>query len=322
MRRTLLVIMAAVVAAPSAARGDGLPVGNVNVGDDGVVVPGDPYRIVALATGSGALVARIQRDGGAVERTLRLGRQYTVPGVALDGSPDGRSYDGRTAVLIEQRPPGAFPRRRTRLLILRVRPLEVRRRITLRGDFSFDALSPDGRRMYLVHYVSPRDPSKYVVRSFDVRRGRLEPGAIVDSRDPDVDMRGYPITRATSRDGRWAYTLYDGLGDPFVHALDTVERRAFCIEMPFLAGEDEPYLLDLVLGPGRLSVRKSGKAVAWIDTRTYEATKPSRRVVQRRRPGGGGGGSSTDWWAIAIAGAVGVAALGGTLRRRRVRATP
>ena len=32
-------------------------------------------------------------------------------------------------------------------------------------------------------------------------------------------MGGSPLTRATSLDGRWAYTLYDGAGrTPFVHA--------------------------------------------------------------------------------------------------------
>jgi len=33
------------------------------------------------------------------------------------------------------------------------------------------------------------------------------PGAIVDRREPDERMAGYPITRATTADGVWAYTL-------------------------------------------------------------------------------------------------------------------
>jgi len=74
------------------------------------------------------------------------------------------------------------------------------------------ALSPDGATLYLIQYTSRRDPTRYEVRAYDLPRDRLRPGAIVDPREPDERMRGFPITRSTSRDGRWAYTLYDGAG--------------------------------------------------------------------------------------------------------------
>ena len=48
-------------------------------------------------------------------------------------------------------------------------------------------------------------------------------------------MRGLALSRVSSEDGRWAYTLYDGGGDvPFIHALDTVGDKAVCIFMPQL----------------------------------------------------------------------------------------
>ena len=53
------------------------------------------------------------------------------------------------------------------------------------------------------------------------------PTPIVDKSEPDERMAGLPITRQTTADGRWAYTLYDGAGkEPFVHALDTVNGEA------------------------------------------------------------------------------------------------
>ena len=312
----LLLMTAALVAAPCAAWGDGLPVGNVDVGREGVVVPGSPDRIVALTRSSGTLVMRIEREGGRVQSVLRLREPLTIPGVALDGTPDGRSYDGRTAVLIRPRAHGAFPQQRTRLVILGVRPLKVRRRVTLRGDFSFDALSPDGRRMFLVNYVSRRDPRKYVVRSFDVRAGRLEPGAIVDAREPDEDMRGYPVTRATSADGRWVYTLYDGVGEPFVHALDTIDRDARCIDLPMLAGQADPYALTLRLGPGGLIVGEGDRPVVRVDTRTFEPTAipPRRSRPPERRASGDGG---VDWWIAGFFSAFGIAVVVLARRRRR-----
>ena len=53
-------------------------------------------------------------------------------------------------------------------------------------------------------------------------------------------MDGYPLTRVTSADGRWVYTLYQngGVGGyPFVHALDTVRGVAHCIGVPLTQPE-------------------------------------------------------------------------------------
>ena len=46
-------------------------------------------------------------------------------------------------------------------------------------------------------------------------------------------MSGLPMSRAPrAASGRWAYTLYDGAGEhPFVHALDTEQRTAVCIDL-------------------------------------------------------------------------------------------
>jgi hypothetical protein len=80
----------------------------------------------------------------------------------------------------------------------------------------------------------------------------------VDPREPDEDMRGYPITRASSPDGRWAYTLYDGAGKhPFVHALDTQGRTAACIDLDGLAGRDDLYELRLIEARGATSCSSS-----------------------------------------------------------------
>jgi hypothetical protein len=323
MRRALPVAVALLAAAPASARGDGLPFGNVDAGRQGVVAPGSEDRIVTLRAGRGAtLVARVERDGGRVLGSFRVREPLTVPGIALDGTADGRSADGETAVLIRPRRGNAFPQRRTRLAILDVRPLRVRRWVTLRGDFSFDALSPDGRRMYLVHYVDPRDPRAYVVRSFDVRSGRMEPGAIVDAREPAEDMRGYPVTRATTSDGRWAYTLYEGGGEPFVHALDTAERRAFCIDLPMLARRDDVYEMRLRLGGGGgLSVRAAGETVAVVDTATMTAAAPPPERPSRPAPPPPEEGSAgPDWWLAGVLAAFGVVAIAGTRALRRSRA--
>ena len=61
-------------------------------------------------------------------------------------------------------------------------------------------------------------------------------------------MGGEPVARASSTDGRWAYTLYARRGDePFVHALDTVKREAFCIDLPLRLAYDRQWGLRLEL---------------------------------------------------------------------------
>ena len=82
-------------------------------------------------------------------------------------------------------------------------------------------------------------------------------------------MRGSPLTRATSPDGRWAYTLYDGAGGtPFVHALDTSTRTARCIDLPTLARTSALWQLRFHLDrSGRtLTLANGRRPVLAIDT--------------------------------------------------------
>ena len=151
--------------------------------------------------------------------------------------------------------------------------------MTLEGDFSYDALSPEGRSLYLIEYTSRTDPTRYRVRLYDVPSEQLLPEPVVDPREPDERMRGYPITRATSPDGRWEYTLYDGAGHaPFVHALDTVGRTAVCIDLDALSerADLDLYELRLAVGEDGRAVNVTGKSepLALIDARTFQVSEP------------------------------------------------
>jgi hypothetical protein len=227
---------------------------------------------VTIKVGDDTLVARVRREGGQVLRTRAMDGLFTVPAVARDGTAGGLSADRATLVLI--RPRARFPREQTPLVVLDTRRLLVRDRITLKGDFSFDAISPDGSTLYLIHYLSKRDPTRYEVRAYDVRAGRLESEPIVDPREPGENMRGYPITRATSPDGRWEYTLYDGAEHPFIHALDTLDREAVCIDLDTFPGLDDLDDLRLGVGRGTLSVRDGASPLAVVDLATFRAGPP------------------------------------------------
>src|SRR5581483_6438918 len=196
-----LAALAVAVAVPAGARADGLPVPIDYSTPDGVAASDGVYRYVTLPAGRGTIVERVTRNGGRVLASRFLRGRYTVPVVALNGTAGGLSHDGSTLVLL--RPRTGFPRRSTPLLFLDTHRFAVRGRVTLPGDFSFDAVSPDGLSIYLIHYQSKADPTKYEVRSLDFASGRLAPKPVVDPRERGEQMQGYPLARAISPDGRW-----------------------------------------------------------------------------------------------------------------------
>jgi len=295
------------------ARADGLPVLGVDVGATGVVTPSGEARYVTIPAGTSTVVARVSRYGGRILASTLLPGTFTIPAVAYDGSASGLSGDGRTLVLIEPRV--SFPRAETTLAVMDTRQLSARRIVTLHGDFSFDAVSPRGSSLYLIQYTSALDPTKYSVRAYDLGAGRLLTAPVVDPRARGEKMRGQPLTRTTSPDGRWAYTLYDGAGkEPFIHALDTSTRSARCIDLDALAGTDLTRLrLKLDSSRALLSVTRGSESALNVDLRSFGVRVPST------------GGSGFPWIfaVLATLGALVTAAVFPVaLRRRRATLAP
>jgi hypothetical protein len=316
MTRKLLVLpvlVAAALATTATAHADGLPSG-VDADPGGVTAPGLHVNYIVVPAGRGTVLGRVDRDHGRLLASRYVGSRFSMPSVALDGTPGGLSHDGRTLVLI--RPRATFPQRATTLAVVDPLNLRSRKRVRLRGDFSYDALSPDGRTLYLIQYTSRRDITRYAVRAYDLARNRLLPGRIVDRREPDEDMSGLPLTRATSADGRWAYTLYDGTRYRFVHALDTVRREAFCIDLKMIGENDLLGVrLQLVAGGRTLEVRRRHRPLAFVDTRTFRVSTPGAPRAAATREADGG----APWPVIggAIAALLAAAGAARAVRRRR-----
>jgi hypothetical protein len=105
---------------------------------------------------------------------------------------------------------------------------------------------------------------------------------VLDPTAPGDKMRGAALSRATSSDGRWAYTLYDGAGGtPFIHALDTRDRTARCIDLAALAGRNDLWRLRLRMNGADVAVRGPHGAVLAVDTRTFAVTTPGSRLPFR-----------------------------------------
>jgi hypothetical protein len=277
----------------------------------GATVPGLPYRYVAITPNSPfksswggesdrfTVVTRIDKRGGRVGRWWYLQGRYSIPAAAHDDTAGGLSADGGTLVL--SRFSWIYPPRTTGLVVIhtkrrplrprgKVRPLPVIDKLHLPGSFSFDAISPDGSTVYLIEHLSKYLGGAYQVRALQVKSRKLLPKPIVDPAEPTERMEGEPMSRTTSPDGRWAYTLYSGhrrgqyerTHEPFVHALDTVAGRTVCIDLPQLEGRRFPWLLALRFDRerrllevlNRRPAQEGSRALLSIDTRSFEIREP------------------------------------------------
>jgi hypothetical protein len=206
------------------------------------------------------LIAVIERRGGRIDITRSVRQPLVVPAVAVNGDATGVSADGTTLVLARER--RVFPQRRSAFAIFDANTLGPRGRVTLRGEFTLDAVSPDGSRLY---FIEAKTLTRYAVRAYDVAQRRLLPGAIVDPEEADEPMEGTPLARAMSPDGRWAYTLYDNNGTEFfIHALDTERGEARCIDLDGI----EPEVNGLrVARDGTLTVMSAGEVARRVELR-------------------------------------------------------
>jgi hypothetical protein len=266
MRRLALITIASFALLAAPARGDGGPVAGYDELGQGVTTPDLDVRYAAVqARGSTAVVA-IERHGGQIVRAGRLRGHWYVPAAAYDGSTTGLPATGSTLILTAPRM--TYPAKHSEFLVLETAHLRRVQTIRLRGDFSLDAVSPDGSRLY---FIQVRSNARYLVRAYDYERGKLLPDPVVDPADKEP-LRGGPLSRAMSRDSRWAYTLYDGNSThPFIHALDTQRGVAKCIDLDDLAGRADLFDMRLkTAGDGTLLIRDANEEPRFaIDPRTW-----------------------------------------------------
>jgi hypothetical protein len=316
MRRRFAAVgalfIAVLVAAPVAAADGPMPF--ASQGGLGVAVPDGLTRIVAVGVGAaGGPLSRtvlevVETKDGSVRNWVELPGSWGAPVVTYSQSgAEGLSADGKTLILGDVA--RSYPRTTSWFLMVNAKTLQIKRTIELKGDFAYDALSPDGKTLYLINHVDSTNSQRYVVRAYDLAAGRLVPGRIADRTQKSWVMQGYPMARTTSADGRWVYTLYQNPGGyPFVHALDTKRGVAHCIGLPWKGSQNGFYNL-------RLSLRSNDRtlAVHWLSGRPWLAVDTSTwKVAQDHRTG-------LPWLGIGAGCAAALAAAAAFLLLRRRR---
>jgi hypothetical protein len=267
MPRRVIVAAVALVLAPSALAA--YPTPYAAQGNPGVLSRDGWLRYVAYeAPGQRTRLETVEAGTGSRVKSATLPGAFGIPMLTYTGVSGGLSADGTILVLQSMELPPT-----TQFRIVRTGDLTVRDTISLKGLFGYDALSPDGRTLYLIQRSSSSDLDHYVVRAYDLGTHKLLPGRIADRTQKSWVMQGRATARTTSADGRWVYTLYANPGGyPFVHALDTVKAVAHCVGIPWPAtdGSQEGVYKLLLSIEGR--TLKVG-AYATIDRTTFRLKK-------------------------------------------------
>jgi hypothetical protein len=244
-----LALTAAALVPAGAASGDGCP--PAECGLFGSTAPGSRYvffrtngdrgplrvydvlarrQIASLRSGIVSADGRRFVTARVVARTRTVVTRHALPSgrrlaaVAVNGRYwlGAVSRTGRRAVLVKI----GSPRRATAFAVLDgARPVE---RLRLRGAYDVETLSPDGRRLFLVHWTN----AGYDLQFYDLAARRLRATPTFEAGGGREKMVGSAWRGILTRDGAWLLTLYlEGEGG-FVHALDLRRGIGFCIDLP------------------------------------------------------------------------------------------
>jgi hypothetical protein len=229
-------------------------------------------RYLAQSAGANTRITALDAAGDEAVPTVTIRGEYGIATLTQNGLTGGLFHDGSAFVAqsLGLNSTSSFVVIGTKDLV----PLQT---IKLKGTFGFDALSPDGSKLYLIQHTSAQDVQHYIVRAYNLKTHTLMKGRVADKTQKSWLMQGWAVDRVTSTDGRWAYTLYANPGGyPFVHALDTVRGVAHCIGVPWRGDQNEPWNMKLALNEDGRSLavnRKSGTFVS-IDVSTWKIAYP------------------------------------------------
>jgi hypothetical protein len=245
MRRLLPLLVLVLVPLPATAYADGCPPSQC--GTTSLAPPGSslfvfprgrqgPLHVYDLRTGERRLVlpaGMLSADGRRFVSPVRVkGGTRFLRFDPLDGSARalrtvpgtwgvvGISADGRRIARFKFR---KYARGTTLTVDDRGRSQSIR----FPGNYELESFSPDGRRLFLIHW---NRTGGYKLEQYDRASARLSPTRLDD---PAEKMQGQAQAAVQKRDGNWLYTLYWKVdGETFIHALDLRTGLAHCIDLP------------------------------------------------------------------------------------------
>ena len=270
---SLIAVVGALVAVQAAS--GAFPAPYAVQGRDGLPSLDGSQHFVTFKVGSNTRIEVVGAQGDAMSTSRTVRGAFGIAQLTQAGLAGGLFHDGSAFVLQSMglKPTSSF-------MIVGAKDLVPREMIKLKGTFGFDAVSPDGSKLYLIQHTSTQDIQHYVVRAYDLKKHTLLQGRVADKTQKSWVMQGWAVDRATTSDGRWAYTLYANPGGyPFVHALDTVRGVAHCIGIPWRGDQNAPWNMRLTLSDDGKSLSvdqiSGGATFVALDTTTWKISYPN-----------------------------------------------
>ena len=207
--------------------------------------------LVARAQGAATTVTRYDATTGRALGSDSVDGRWTVAAVSANGTPVLRRVGSATGFWV-----GGHT-------------------VELGGNWEAEAVSNDGRRLYLVEHLQ----QGYRVRLYDLAAHELDPTPLRVKGEAPL-MNGLAWASVASPDGHWLLTLFlTGEGKAAVHTLDLTGRSAVCVELPSAQDFNLIQRYALVLSPDGKTVWAANDAlgaVARIDLATRTVTRTTR----------------------------------------------
>jgi hypothetical protein len=192
----------------------------------GTLLP-DRSRYWTVNTGDRTTVRGIDPATGADQVSFTLEGHWAVP-AAYGPAPSGLSGNGKWMALVA--PPTKINGTEilNRFAIVDLAQKRVDRMVSAYGDIGFDALSDDGRNLYVIEHLVPAP--RYAVRVASFNGSGLQGGILGDIKTAEPEAMSGIYHASVAVGGEWFLSLYSNPGrGPFIHALNTTQLYAQCI---------------------------------------------------------------------------------------------
>ncbi len=188
------------------------------------------HFVAASPQGATTVVETFDPTQGVVVNSFTLDGRWQLKGV---------SPNGHWLALIAGEEKQADDNWQTEIAVVAGEDGRLIHTLQLDGRFEIDALSNDGSALFLIQFVPPDQPDKYVVRLYDLMIEELLPDPLRDKRVTDEVMTGYAWGTVADAQGQWWHTLYVSTqrNKAFIHALDLQNRWPVCIDLPSGEGD-------------------------------------------------------------------------------------
>jgi len=219
----------------------------------------------------------VESHTGKVVSQISFDGWFDLPPSNAIGQSGGLSPNGQWLVL-----QSSAQRNQTSFMLVPTSFTQRPRRISIEGDFAFDAISNDGTRLYLVESLAASQPGHYRVRLYDVETGELNPHIVIDKREIESgSMTGTRIAGLFGADGRWQYSLYiNEHKGAFIHALSLDGPFAWCIDLPSGGTQYEQMMWSLALSPDGGALYAVNPALGKVARINIAADGPSNELSQ------------------------------------------